>query len=132
LKIYYFHNCIHPRIYTDPTMKPEQAIDTNWIFHNISSEYKVIIVGDAMMEPFELTRDNYFNYDGATVKMSPMDWLTRLKEKYRHIVWLNPTIRPTYYSSLYETYDILEKEFDMYRLSVKGLEIALKKLLVSK
>jgi len=132
LKIYYFHNCIHPRIYTDPTMKPEQAIDTNWIFHNISSEYKVIMVGDAMMEPFELMRDNYFNYDGATVKMSPMDWLTRLKEKYKHIVWLNPTVRPTYYSSLYETYDILEKKFDMYRLSVKGLELALKKLLVSK
>lgn len=55
LKIYYFHNCIHSKIYTDPTMNPEYAIDTNWIFQNISSEYKVIIVGDAMMDPSELT-----------------------------------------------------------------------------
>ncbi|MCB2293360.1 VWA domain-containing protein [Clostridium algoriphilum] len=132
LKIYYFHNCIHPKIYADPTMNSEQAIDTNWIFHNISSEYKVIIVGDAMMEPSELTRDNYYNYGGVTDKMSPMNWLTRLKEKYKHIVWLNPIVRPIYYSSLYETYDILEKEFDMYKLSVKGLEMALKKLLVSR
>ncbi len=131
LKIYYFHNCIHSKIFTDPTMNSEHSIDTNWIFQNISSEYKVIIVGDAMMDPSELTRDNYYNY-GATDEMSPMKWLTRLKEKYKHIVWLNPTIRPTWHSSLYETYDILEKEFDMYQLSVKGLEMALKKLLVSR
>lgn len=61
-----------------------------------------------------------------------MQWLIRLKEKYKHIVWLNPTIRPNWNSSLYETYDILRKEFDMYHLSVKGLEMALKKLLVTR
>jgi len=132
LKIYYFHNCIHPKVSTEPTMNSEHTIDSNWIFRNISSEYKVIIVGDAMMDPSELTRENNYNYDGVTDKISPMKWLTLLKEKYKHIVWLNPTIRPMYYSSLYETYDILEKEFDMYMLSVKGLEMALKKLLVSK
>lgn len=132
LKIYYFHNCIHAKIFTDPTMNLGHAIDTNWIFQNISSEYKVIIVGDAMMDPSELTRDDYFNYGGVKEKASPMEWLTRLKEKYKHIVWLNPATRPTDYSIFYETYDILEKEFDMYKLSVKGLEMALKKLLVSR
>ena len=38
---------------------PNSAIPTEWILQNISSEYKVIIVGDAQMDPYELMEGSW-------------------------------------------------------------------------
>lgn len=131
LQVFYFHNCIYTKIFTEPTMRPRLAIDTQWILDNISSDYKVIIVGDAMMEPSELMQGSYFSY-GVRDEIPGIEWLTRFKEKYPHLVWLNPAKRPTWSGYWSRTYDIINKEFNMYPLTVKDLEQALKKLLVSK
>lgn len=131
LKVFYFHNCIYSKIFTEPTMRPRFAIDTNWILQNISSEYKVIIVGDAMMEPSELLYGSTYHY-GARDEIAGIEWLTRFKEKYPHLVWLNPANRPAWSGYWSQTYDIINKDFDMYKLSVLELEAALKKLLVAR
>ena len=51
LKVYYFHNCVYSRLYTEPTLRPSNTVPTEWVLSNLSSEYKVILVGDAQMAP---------------------------------------------------------------------------------
>lgn len=131
LQVFYFHNCIYSKIYTNPELRPRSVISTDWILNNISSEYKVIIVGDAQMEPSELLDPSRYSY-GARDEITGIEWLTRFKEKYPHIVWLNPSARPTWGGWWAQTYDIINKDFEMYRLTLDDLNVALKKLMVSR
>ena len=131
LQVFYFHNCIYSRIFKDPRMRPNSAIPTEWILQNISSEYKVIIVGDAQMDPYELMEGSWYSY-GSRDRTPGIEWLKRFKEKYPHIVWLNPSERPYWGGWWAKTYDILANEFDMYRLTLDDLNNALKKLMVNR
>lgn len=131
LQVFYFHNCVYSKIFKDPRMRPNSAISTEWILQNISSEYKVIIVGDAQMDPYELMEGSWYGY-GARDKTPGIEWLRRFKEKYPHIVWLNPSERPMFGGWWAKTYDILQNEFDMYRLTLDDLNHALKKLMVNR
>ena len=131
LKVYYFHNSIYSKIYTEPSLRTKLAVDTNWILQNISSEYKVIIVGDAMMEPSELLSGSYYSY-GVRDSVPGIEWFQRFKQKYPHIIWLNPAKRPQWSGYWSHTYDVLSDVFAMYPLSVEGLNEGLKKLLVSR
>ena len=49
VKAYYFHNCIYSKLYNTPECENGDWIDTEWMFRNLDSDYKVIIVGDAAM-----------------------------------------------------------------------------------
>ncbi len=131
LQVFYFHNCIYSKIYTDPYLRPSSTISTEWILNNISSEYKVIIVGDAQMEPSELLDGSYYHY-GVRDEISGIEWLTRFREKYPHLVWLNPSERPYWGGWWAKTYDIINKDFDMYDLTLEGINNALKKLMVNR
>ena len=131
LQVFYFHNCIYSKIYTDPQLRPKSVIPTEWILKNLSSEYKVIIVGDAQMEPSELLDPSYYNY-GAGDNITGIEWLSRFREKYPHLVWMNPSERPYWGGWWAKTYDIIRKDFDMYDLSIDGLNAALKKLMVNR
>lgn len=134
LKVFYFHNSIYSKIFTEPSLRPKKAIDTNWILQNLSSEYKVIIVGDAMMEPSELLSAGYTNYYNYSVRdeIPGIEWFSRFREKYPHIVWLNPAERPAWSGYWSKTYDILQNQFHMYQLTLQNLDIAMKKLLNAK
>lgn len=130
-QVFYFHNCIYSKVYADPQLRPKSVIPTEWILKNLSSEYKVIIVGDAQMEPSELLDPSYYNY-GARDNITGIEWLTRFREKYPNLVWLNPSERPYWGGWWAKTYDIIRKDFDMYDLSIDGLNAALKKLMVNR
>ncbi len=132
LKVYYFHNCIYSKLYTDPYCMPGKWVDTEWVLNNISSDYKVIIVGDASMDPSELMGRSYYNY-GARTDVPGIEWLHKFKNKYDKIVWLNPIVDTQWRTAYWlQTYNIIKEEFDMYPLTVKSLEKALKKLIVNK
>lgn len=131
LQVFYFHNCIFSKVYKDPRLLPKSMIPTDWLLHNLSSEYKVIIVGDAQMEPSELLEPSYYTF-GARDQTTGIEWLTRFREKYPHLVWLNPSERPYWGNWWARTYDIIKKDFDMYDLSLEGLNAALKKLMVNR
>ena len=83
------------------------------------------------MEPSELLDASYYNY-GVRDAVPGIEWLTRFREKYPHLVWLNPSDRPYWGGWWAKTYDIIHKDFDMYDLSIDGLNAALKKLMVSR
>ena len=130
LKVYYFHNCVYSRLYTEPTLRPSNTVPTDWVLSNLSSEYKVILVGDAQMAPHELvTQFRYRTPDGEEHKRCGLEWLQMLKGKYPHIVWLNPGDRPTWGEYWTRTYDTIGREFPMFPLTVDGLEAGMKKLL---
>ena len=131
LQVFYFHNCIYSRIFKDPRMRPSSAIQTEWILQNISSEYRVIIVGDAQMDPYELMDGGWYSY-GSKEKVSGLEWLHRFREKYPHLVWLNPSEPPNWGGWWGKTYEVINKDFDMYRLTLDDLNAALKTLMVNR
>ena len=131
LHVYYFHNCITPSLYTSPQMRREHSVSTEWVLKNFGSEYKVILVGDALMDMYELMEKRY-DWRVNESRYSGMDYLKRFREQYPHLVWLNPESPPLYSGWWGESYGRIAKVVDMYPLSVSGLERAMKKLLVKR
>ena len=130
LKVYYFHNCPYGRVFTSPTMLSEYGQNTQWILDNISSEYKVIFVGDAQMAPYELMGDySYSPNRDPNAPKTGLDWLHRFRGKYPKVIWLNPSQRPTWGQYWTQTYDTIARIFPMFPLTVEGLEDGMKKLL---
>lgn len=124
LKIYYFHNCITSRLFTDPRLKETSSILTDRVLQEIDKEYRVIILGDGRMNPIELFQG--LDFRNAA---SGLEWFLRFKEKYSHIVWLDPAGKPASGEEWAITYEEIQKHFEMYPLSVDGLGKAMKYLL---
>lgn len=54
LHTYYFHNCIYGDVYNGPRLWQDGQTPTEWLLQNFDASYKVILVGDAAMNPYEL------------------------------------------------------------------------------
>ena len=121
LKIYYFYNCVYSHLYTEPTCNPAKWVTTESVLNTLGRDYKVIFVGDAEMAPYELCGGQYAQ------RKSGLDWLLTIRDHFSHVVWLNPGTGDSYWG-VCQTYDAIRHEFDMYTLTVKNLEKALKKL----
>jgi len=127
VKCYYFHNCIYSHVYKTPECENGDWVETKWLFRNTDSDYKVIIVGDAAMAPEELYSDTG-NYRGPNDGLSGEEWLKSLKRHYKKIVWLNPKMAPGN-APWREAETAVKQMFPMYKLSVKGLDQAMTKLM---
>ena len=133
LKIYYFHNCIDEYLYTSPTLRLKYEVSTKKVLRECDKDYKVIFVGDATMDvneliypPAEVTRNNQ--------GFSGQDWLNYILKRYRSTVWLTPVLRKkgSCMGTWGAAYDIITDLFQMYPLTVKGLEDAMEQLMVQK
>lgn len=133
LKIYYFHNCIDEYLYTNPTLRLKYEVSTKQVLRECDKDYKVIFVGDATMDvnellypPAEVTRNNQ--------GFSGQDWLNYILKRYRSTVWLTPVLRKkgSCMGTWGAAYDIITDLFQMYPLTVKGLEDAMEQLMVQK
>jgi uncharacterized protein with von Willebrand factor type A (vWA) domain len=126
-QFYYFHNCIYDYIYKD--MERQEAISTENILRTLEPDYKLILVGDARMGPWELT-DRYgsINYYERN-EVPGMVWLQRIKQHFSHSIWLNPDDRH-FWANI--TTKAIGSLFPMYPLTVEGLEEAVRKLIVNK
>lgn len=129
LKVYYFHNAPGKRLYLDPTLDWRNSVLTEWVMNNIPSDYKVIIVGDASMSMQELL-PSYNWWKSDVPENSGLALLLALKRRYPHLIWLHPQPRPAYSSYWTQTFELLEKHFDMYQLSIDGMTKGMKKLMV--
>lgn len=127
VKTYYFHNCIYSKLYKSPECENGDWIDTEWMFRNLDSDYKVIIVGDAAMAPEELYSDTG-NYRGPNGGLSGEQWLLLLKQHYKKIVWLNPKMAPGE-APWREAETRIKNIFPMYKLTIEGLNESLVKLM---
>jgi len=131
LHTYYFHNCVYSEVYTHPGMRWDSAVPTDWLLQNFDSSYKVILVGDAAMNPYELKEQRY---DWATRTYGPsgLEWLEKLKGQYPYLIWLNPEPLPERVDYWSQTHAYLAKMFPMYHLSAEGLESGMKRLMAKK
>lgn len=133
LKVYYFHNCMYQQLFTDPSCNRRRTVPTDWIFKNMDSEYKVIIVGDGTMAPSELTvaggasSMSFYNPEPGII------WIRRFRQHYPHIVWLNPIPKRDWnFVYGHRSLGMIRNELPMFELSLSGLDAAIKKLLVNR
>ena len=131
LHTYYFHNCIYDTLYDHPSMWYEHSVSTEWVLQQYDASYKVIIVGDAAMNPYELKEKRY-NWGAGTYGPSGLDWLDQFRTQYPHLIWLNPEPMPSRPDYWGQTHWQLAQIFPMFDLSAEGLEKGMKRLMVRK
>ena len=45
LRTYYFHNCVYDHLFADTRMTMSSAVPTSQVLHDLSTDYKLILVG---------------------------------------------------------------------------------------
>ncbi len=129
LKVYYFHNCIYEHLYKDPTCTRNRWVDTEWVFNNYDSEYRLILVGDANMAPSELMKPGGNVELGLYNKVPGIDWLRRIRKHYPRSIWLNPIPKDHWpYKRGAFTINKISEIFPMFDLTLDGLEGGIRKL----
>ena len=122
LEYYYFHNCLYEKVWKNSSMRWSESTPTMEVFNTYSSDYKVIVVGDASMSPYELHASGgsieHLNDEPGKV------WLKRLRERYPHNVWMNPV--PKEYWEYTRTIGDIKNTFDnrMFPLTLEGISLA--------
>ena len=125
---YYFHNCIYDDIFKN--METREEISTDHLLQTLTPDYKVVIVGDANMAPWELTERNG-SINRYTKNRTPgIVWLECIERHFTHIVWLNPEEKDAWWRA--PTIYAIKKLFPMYPLTLDGLGQAVKKLVVKR
>lgn len=123
MEYFYFHNFLYESVWNNNVRRHDERIQLADILHKYSSDYKIIIVGDASMSPYEILQP------GGSVEHwneeSGEQWFKRLQDGYQKIVWLNPT--PPEEWSWTQTIQMVEQlnEGHMYPMSLAGLEAAM-------
>ncbi len=126
LEYYYFHNCLYEGVWRDNARQRTEQIPTRDVLNTYPSDYKVIVVGDASMSPYEILMPG-----GAVEHMNPEAgavWLQRLTETFPRTVWLNPI--PREHWSYTESISIISELVSgrMYPLTLAGLDAAIAEL----
>lgn len=125
LEYFYFHNCIYEGLWRDNRRRNER-IATWEVLRTFGADYKVIVVGDAAMSPYEIVHPGasveHFNDEAGAV------WLKRFTTKFDKLAWLNP-MPPRAWEVTHSTRLIRELiEERMYPMSLQGLEEAMREL----
>lgn len=120
LEFFYFHNCIYDYVWKDNYRRSSSRMDTYDLFHTYARDYRVIVVGDASMAPYELSAAGgsveYMNDESGEV------WLKRLRQHFDKTAWLNPEQENywNYTQTIERTKQIFEDK--MYPMTLKGIE----------
>lgn len=126
-KYFYFHNCIYDNVHVN--MEKEEMVATEWLFRNLDSDYKVILVGDARMATTELTHKHGAIYYYERNEKPGILRLQEIADHFTHCVWLNPEDERFWQ---HPTVQMIGKLFPMFPLTLEGLVGAIRKLNVKK
>jgi uncharacterized protein with von Willebrand factor type A (vWA) domain len=126
LEPYYFHNCVYDRVWKHAELRGADAVPTAELLHRYNSDWRLIIVGDAAMSPYELV-----SAGGAIDHVNPVSgeqWLHKLFQTWRRVAWLNPMAEGDwdYISTVRHIRQLLGDR--MYPLSPEGLARAVNRL----
>ena len=126
LEYFYFHNFVYEYVWRDNRRRHRERIPTWDVMHTYAADYKLIVVGDATMSPYEIT------FPGGSVEHwneeSGQTWLDRLLTTYASAVWLNPVAerRWSHTQSLQMTRRLMGGR--MFPLTVDGLDRGMREL----
>jgi uncharacterized protein len=127
LEYFYFHNFIYEGVWRNNRLRHSEKMSTVDVLHKYGRDYKLILVGDATMSPYEILEPggsvDHWNDEAGHV------WLKRMTETYRRAVWINPTPEEhwPWTQSIKLTRQLMEER--MYPLTVEGLDRAMRALL---
>ena len=117
---FYFHNCPYERLWTTNRRRAENLLPTERVLRTYGPDYKLILVGDATMSPYEITHAGgsveHWNAEAGAV------WLQRLTGHFRRAAWLNPRPRPGWREdgSVGLIHELMAGR--MYPLTLSGIE----------
>lgn len=117
---FYFHNFLYESVWKNNVRRHNERTNTLDIMHKYSHDYKIVIVGDASMSPYEIVQPGgsveHWNDEAGEV------WMQRLRETYEKAIWINPVPEDEweYTQSIAMTNQLMEGH--MYPLTLKGLE----------
>jgi len=88
LEYYYFHNCVYERVWRDNGRRHEESVATEDLLRRYGADYRLVIVGDASMGPYEITHPGgsveHWNEEPGAL------WIQRLCQHFPRAAWLNP------------------------------------------
>ena len=123
LEQYYFHNFPYEALWRDNRRRVDGHIGTFELMRTYACDYKLILVGDATMSPYEI------EVAGGSVEHWNAEpgrlWLQRLLKAYPKFAWINPVPRARWRQtqSIEITRELLEGR--MYPLTLTGLDDAI-------
>ncbi len=126
LEHYYFHNCVYETVWRDSHRRHAERIAVTDLLHKYGPDYKLIIIGDATMSPYEILHPH-----GSIEHLNPEPgaaWLRRLLDAWPSAVWLNPEPERLwpYRKSIEIIHQIVGER--MYPTTLSGLEQAMTRL----
>ncbi len=117
---FYFHNFLYESVWKNNIRRHHERTALLDILHKYGHDYKVVIVGDASMSPYEIVQPGgsveHWNEEAGEV------WLRRLRQTYEKCIWINPVPEDEweYTQSIAMTHQLMEGH--MYPLTLHGLE----------
>lgn len=129
LEFYYFHNCLYERLWKENRRRFNNITPTFDVMNKFNDDYRLIIVGDATMSPWEIL------HPGGSVEHNNQEsgivWMERITQKFKHHVWINPNPEDGWKYS--ESTQILKRAVNdrMFALTMEGLSKAMNMLKTS-
>jgi uncharacterized protein with von Willebrand factor type A (vWA) domain len=126
LEHFYFHNCPYEAVWKDNSRRWSERTPLMDVLHTYPHDYKLVIVGDASMSPYEIS------YAGGSVEHWNEEagevWLRRLTGTYPAAAWLNPIPEKHWENSQSIQMVKTLMEGRMFPLSLDGLDRAMRTL----
>lgn len=126
LEYFYFHNCLYESVWKDNHRRHAERIPTWDVLHTYGADYRVVIVGDAAMSPYEIVQPGgsveHWNEEAGMV------WMQRLLHTYPKAVWFNPM--PERHWGYTPSIEMIDKIMAgrMFPLTLAGLDGAMREL----
>ena len=120
LEAFYFHNCVYERVWRENRRRDETSLATWDLLRTYGPDYKLILVGDATMSPYEVIQPGgsveHWNEEAGRV------WIERLTGHFRSSAWLNPA-REDYWAYTHSIVLLRQLLADrMFPLTLTGLD----------
>lgn len=126
LEYFYFHNCIYDGLWRDPARRRSEQVSTWDILHTHGRDYKMVIVGDASMSPYEIAlpggANEYWNQEAGMI------WLRRIFTQWPDYIWINPVPEETW--NHIQSIDMIRTETEgrMVPMTLEGLDTGMRRL----
>ena len=126
LDFFYFHNCIYENIWKNNLRRSDNLTNTNDILRLYKKNTKVIIIGDALMSPYEIV------YPGGSIEhwneKPGSYWIDKIVSYFDKVIWLNPEKENNWEYS--QSTKILKNLINdmMFELNISGIEKGMKEL----
>jgi uncharacterized protein with von Willebrand factor type A (vWA) domain len=126
LEHYYFHNFLYESLWKDNRRRHAEKTPTDQVLRTFNADYRVVIVGDATMSPYEILQPGgsveHWNPEAGAV------WMQRIAAHFPRLVWLNPEPedRWSYTPSIRIAQELVGGR--MFPLTLAGLDRAIRAL----